>query len=632
MPFQKLQFKPGVNRENTRYANEGGWWSMDRVRFRSGTAESIGGWQQLSTNTFLGCCRMLWNWVTLGSENLLALGTNLKLYIERGGIFFDVTPTRLTTGALTNPFATTSGSAVVTFTYTAHGALVGDFVTFSGATGFNGIATTTLNAQYQIQSVPTANTLTVNMTTANATGSGGGATVVATFQMNTGPVVSVYGVGWGVGTWGGLVGGVATTGWGLAATGTGIVTQGMFQWVAHNFGQDLVCAPRGNTVYYWQPTTGGSITNALATPAATLASFVATAGLLNPPLFASALAVTDNQFLIIGGTNPVGSATYDPMTIRWCDEGNSFQWTPAITNQAGDMKLSSGSQIMELKKMRQEVAIWTDTAVISMQYVGAPVVFSFTTLSSTSSLVGPSAVAVADNVAYWMGDEKFYRYDGHVQTLPCAVRKYVFSNINKSQIAQTYAGVNNEFSEITWFYCSTNAITPDSYVTYNWLEDIWTFGTMARSAWLHSPLRPDPIAAGLDGYVYYHEIGVDDGSVSPAASLNSYIESADFDLGDGEHFSFVSRILPDVDFTNSTATTPLVTLTLTARDTPGSNFIQSNPRTVSQTSSTPFSQFTPMCYTRIRGRQIVYRLDCNTPGTAWQMGTPRLEIRPDGRR
>lgn len=633
MPLQKLQFKPGLNRENTRFTNAGGWWLMDRVRFRSGTAESIGGWMPLTPASFVGVCRMLWNWVTNASENLLAFGTNLKLYIERGGLFWDITPTRLTTTAQTNPFATVSGSAVVTVTYTAHGALAGDFVTFSGAVGFNGITTGTMNAQFQILAVPTVNTFTVTMTAANATSAGGGTLVIMVFQINTGPVVSIYGTGWGVGTWGGMVSGVATTGWGLAAGGTGVVTQGMFQWVGISYGQDFACAPRFGALYYWQPTTGGSLSNALITPAATLNTVATAAGFpTNNPLFAGSLVVTDSQFLVIGGTNPVGSTTFDPLTVRWCDEGNSFQWNPLVTNQAGDYKLASGSSIFTMKKMRQEIVIWTDTAVVSMQYVGAPVVFSFTTLSPTSSLVGVNAVVVADNVAYWMADNKFYRYDGHVQTLPCDVRKYVFEGLNRAQIAQTYAGLNEEYSEVTWFYCSTNATTPDLYVTYNYLENLWTVGTMARSAWLQSPLRPDPIAAGMDGKLYYHELGLDDGSTTPATSLNSYIESAALELGDGQDFSFVSKIIPDVDFDSSTAPIPTVTLTLTARDTPGSNFIQSNPRSVAQTSVTPFSQFTPMCYTRIRGRCIVYRLDCNMPGVAWQMGTPRLEIRPDGMR
>lgn len=633
MPLQKLTFNPGLNRENTRYANEGRWWSMDRARFCYGTIESIGGWQKFSTSTFVGVCRFLWNWITLGSENLLAVGTNLKLYVVRGGLFHDLTPARLSIGALTNPFATTSGSATVTFTYTAHGAYVGDFVTFSGATGFNGIATATLNTQYQIVSVPTADTFTMTMTTASGTGSGGGAAVVATFQIHTGPATAQYGTGWGISTWGGTVSGVATVGWGQAASNSGVITQGAASWVGASFGQDFACAQRFGTLYYWQPTFGGSISNAVNTPIATLNSIASGSGFpTNNPLYAGSIVVTDSQFMIIGGSNPVGSTTFDPLTIRWCDEGNSFSWNPLSTNQAGDYRLSSGSSIYCMKLMRQEVLVWTDTSLISMQYVGAPIVFSFTTLLANSSLASPTAVVTANNAAYWMSNGKFHMYDGAVHTLQNPVRSYVFDNMNMGQMAQVYAGANSEFNEVTWFYCSKNATFPDSYVTYNYVEQLWMIGTMTRSAWLQSTLLQYPIAASNDGYLYNHEQGLDDGSTSPAQSLNSYVESAGVEIGEGSEFSFVSRILPDVDFSGSTAKVPTVSLTLTARDTAGSGFLETDSNHVQQTTTVPFSQFTPMCYTRIRGRQIVFRLDCNTPGTNWTMGVPRIDIRPDGRR
>jgi hypothetical protein len=341
------------------------------------------------------------------------------------------------------------------------------------------------------------------------------------------------------------------------------------------------------------------------------------------------------------------------MLVRWCAQGNPANWTPAATNTAGDQRLTIGSYIYAVEKMRQENLIWTDAALISMQFVGPPVVFSFTTLATNISIASVNAVGVAGNVAYWMGKDKFFVYNGQVQTLPCDVRKYVFGNLNYSQIGQVYAGTNNAFNEITWFYCSAAASTPDRYVTFNYVENLWTFGAMARSAWLDSPLRATPMAAGLDGRLYYHENGFDDGSTSPAQGVVSFLESADFDIGDGEKFSFVQRLIPDIDFDGSTAMTPSVALTLKGRDTPGSQFLQAValpvtqgaltavspilpnqtiPMSTVQAASATFTPFTEQCWMRIRERQLSFRIDCSQVGVSWQLGTPRIDIRSDGRR
>ncbi len=624
MPLQKLTFKPGVNRENTRYTNEGSWWDMDHVRFRSGTPEKIGGWAALGQNTFQGVARHLHNWVTLASENLLSVGTNLKMYIERGQIFWDITPIRVLFTGLVNPFTTgTAGSAVVTVTIAAHGASTGDFVQFAGVADIDGILAATLNAEFQV-TVLGPDTLTIVATPCSAGGvTGGGAAVIAAFQVTTGPSVAVSGVGWGITSWG-------TGGWGNAATGSAIIGAGLRQWVGSNFGQDFICSIRDGGIYYWTaPAPGGSITTALGIRATALS---AQPGVSDAPIIADNLLVTDDEHVIVVGTNAIGSTTEDPMLVRWCAQGNPLNWTPAITNTAGDQRLTAGSYTYALKSMRQENLIWTDTALISMQFVGPPVVFSFTTLADSISIASINAVAVANNIAYWMGKDKFYVYNGKVETLACDVRKFVFSGMNLSQLQQVHAGTNAQFNEVTWWYCSAGSLVCDRYVTYNYLENLWTFGTMPRSAWLDSPLRSNPIGAGTDGKLYYHENGLDDGSAAPAVALPAYLESADFDIGDGEAFSFVERIIPDVDFDASTAAVPTVTLTVKARNTPGANFAQTNARSVSQTAVVPFSQFTEMVWVRLRGRQISFRVESNDVGVTWQLGTPRIGVREDGGR
>lgn len=622
MPLQKLIFRPGVNRENSRYTNEGRWWDMDKIRFRSGTPEKIGGWAPLGSSTFKGVARLLHNWVTLAGENLIAVGTNLKMYLERGTAYYDITPIRYTTGALTNPFTTgTAGSSVVTVTINSHGAITGDFVTFSGSAAVDGILAATLNAEFQV-TVLTANTFTITATPCTAGGiTGGGAAVVAAFQVNTGSDISVVGLGYGVGAYG-------VGGYGLAATtGTGVITTGLRQWRGDNFGQDFIYCIKNAGIYYWSAAIGAPAS--LAVRGTTLASQV---GASDAPTIAADIFVTDDVHVVALGANTRGTSTQDPLLVRWCDEGNPVNWTPSATTTAGDQRLTTGSYIVCGEKMRQENLIWTDTALVSMQFVGPPVIFSFTTLANNLSIVSPTAVAVANNVAYWMGNGKFYVYNGQVQTLPCDVRKYVFNGMNTTQIGQVFTGTNAAFNEVTWYYCGTGSNTVSNYVTYNYVENIWTFGTLARTAWLDTALQSTPVAAAYDGKLYYHEYGFDDGSTAPYSAINAYLESADIDIGDGQNFSFVSRILPDIDFDNSTAVTPSVTITIKARDSAGGNFGETQASTVAQTSIVPFQQFTEQCWVRVRGRQITYRVESTDVGVAWQMGTPRIDVREDGQR
>lgn len=639
MALKKLQFPPGVDRENTRFTNEGKWWDLDRVRFRSGTAESIGGWVLLGPNTFLGVARHLHNWVTLTSENLLSVGTNLKLYIERGQAFFDITPIRATFTP-TNPFTTgAAGSTTVTVTVPGHGAITGDFVTFSGSAAVDGILAATINANHQV-TVSSPNVLTFVATACSAGGVTGGGVVTAAFEPNTGPTIAVTGTGYGVGAYG-------SGGYGLAAIGSGAVTQGLRQWVGWNFGQDFIACIRDGGIYYWAATP--PITTALNTRAAKLSTLSTD---VNCPVIADNIIVTENEFVVLVGANPLGSTVEDPMLVKWSDQGNPLVWTPSITNQAGEQRLSSGSYTYAVERMRQETVIWTDTSVISMQYQGPPVVHAFVTLAENVSIASINAVAVASNVAYWMGKDKFYIYDGQVRPLDCSIRKFVFAGMNATQLAQVYAGTNNQFNEVTWYYCSATSLSPDRYVTYNYQDKAWYYGSMNRTAWLDSPLRPTPIGASTDGKLYYHENGFDDGSVTPVASLNSFIESTDFEIGNGDTFALIDKMIPDIDFDSSTAILPQVLLTLKARNTPGGNFLQQAvPGTgygvvpygtlgygsralgnVLQTSAVPFQQFTEYVYVRVRGRQAAFRLDCNNPGTAWQMGTVRLNTREDGQR
>lgn len=631
MPLKKILFKPGVNRENTRYTTEGGWYDCDKVRFRQGNPEKIGGWTRYATETFLGVCRSLWNWVTLAGFKLVGVGTNLKFYVVKGGQYFDITPLRDTV-VLNGPFAavtTVPFSSTITVTDTGHGAITGDFVTFSGAVSLGGnITAAVLNQNYQI-TVLTTNSYTFtakNPTTgvavvSNASDVGnGGATVTAAYEVNTGPETQQALVGWGAG------------GWGIGAWGIGTVSSNILsplrQWNQDNFGQDLLYGPRGGGLYYWDAAVGTSVRGVNLT----------TLGDADTPLFQNTVLVSDaSRFTIVFGTNDYGGFTLDPMLIRWSDQESAVVWSPAATNQAGSIRLSHGSSIITAIQTRQEIVVFTDSAVYSLQYLGPPVVWGTQLLGDNISIASPNAVALASGIVYWMGVDKFYSYDGRVQTLNCDLRRYVFNDFNQDQSAQVFAGTNEGFNEVWWFYCSANSNTVDRYVIYNYLENNWYYGTMARTAWLDSGLQPYPIAATYLKNLVQHEDGIDDNSTEFPAPINAYISSSEFDIDDGHNFGFIWRVLPDLTFSNSTTDSvnaqPEVTMTLQGLSNSGSGVQSSVGRDVVRASSYVITEeFTGQIFTRIRGRQLIFKIESNQLGTTWQLGAPRMDIRPDGRR
>ena len=728
MPLKKLLFRPGVSREQTRYASEaigpvgsatqavGGWYESEKVRFRSGTPEKIGGWVRISSNTFLGVCRSLFNWVTLQSFNLIGVGTNLKFYIEKGGVYNDVTPLRsyteapvslnnpfdttsgsavinvndtahgLTTGdvatfsgavavggitaealntnhkvtvvgvddytitvsttasstvtggggasvsatytkfnvTLTNPFVATLGSSVITVTDVAHGCVTGDFVTYSGATGLGGnITAAVLNTEHQVTVTGDDTYLITVGATANATdvsGSPGGGTVNAAYQINVGPEIQIPLTGWGAGAWGGGP-------WGVGATSL----SSLRLWSQSNFGEDLIFAPKDGNIYYWDAT-GGVTTRGVALQTLSGASDV--------PTTQKFIYVSDtSRFVFAFGCNDYGSTSQNPMLIRWSDQENAVNWTPAATNQAGNIQLSRGSELITCIQTRQEIVVWTDAALYSLQYVGAPAVWKSELLADNVSIVGQNTAAVASGVVYWMGVDKFYKYDGRVQTLRCDLRQYIFSDINVSQWEQVFAGTNEGFNEVWWYYCSQGSTVVDKYVIYNYAEDIWYYGTLGRTAWLDSGLRDYPLAATYRNNLVNHEQGVDDNETGTPLPIAASIGSSEFDIDDGHNFGFIWRVIPDLTFRGSTGSlTPQCTMTLIPMQNSGSGF--NNPLSTAGTSSAtiqriataPIEEFTGQVYIRVRGRQIIFRVESNRLGTAWQLGAPRIDITKDGRR
>jgi hypothetical protein len=611
MPLQKILFKPGVNRENTRYTTEGGWYECDKVRFRQGNPEVIGGWTRISTSTFLGVCRSLWNWVTLTSQNLIGVGTNLKFYIENGGVYNDITPIRVTTTLGTDPF-TGNGTTTVTVTANSHGGITGDFVTFSGVTGTYAAL---LNGEFQI-TVLTVNTYTITVASAIPAGATGGSAVSAAYQINTGPATVVPLTGWGAGTWG-------TGPWSI---GTPSTTQSDLRlWSQANFGEDLIFGPRKGGIYYWDATTGLSVRGVL------LSSL---SGASDVPTIQNDIFVSDiNRFVFAMGCNDYGSSVIDPMLIRWSDQEDAVNWTPSATNQAGSLRLSHGSEIVAAVQARQEVVVFTDSSIYSLQYLDAPIFWGAQLLGDNISIVGPNAAVIASGVVYWMGVDKFYAYDGRVQTLNCDLRRYVFSDFNQAQAQQVFAGTNEGFNEVWWFYPSANSLTIDKYVVYNYVEKIWYYGTLGRTAWLDSGLRDYPMGATYNQNLVNHEQGLDDNETATTTAINAYISSSEFDIGDGHNFGFVWRILPDLTFENSTANTPTVNMTLYGLYNSGSGSVDNAGQPVVRGSTYVITEeFTGQIYTRVRGRQMIFKIDSNTLGTTWQLGAPRIDIRPDGRR
>ena len=697
--LKKLTLKPGVNRENTRYTNENGWYESDKVRFRQGTPEKVGGWARISASTFVGVCRSLWNWVTLGAQNLLGVGTNLKFYIENGGVYYDVTPIRAT-ATLTGPFTTVNTSNIVTVLDATGGYTNGDYVTFTGATAVGGL---TISGEYQLTHISGATSYTITAASPATSSATGGGTVYASYQISTGPAYAVPLSGWGAGTWGSGV-------WGTSAS----TTDALRIWNSDNFGQDLLYGPRGLPLYYWNATIGNIpstvsitiaspaiVTAALNLPDATAIQLQTTGALptglivgttyytkyisstsfnlaLTPggaaintsgsqsgitqisprgvpvsalngassvPLYQNSFIISDaSRFVLVFGTNDFGSTVLDPMLVRWSDQESTVEWYPAATNQAGSLRLSHGSRIVTVMQSRQELLVWTDSTLYSLQYLGAPIVWGSQLLADNVSIAGPNASAVAANVVYWMGVDKFYKYDGQVQTLRCDLRQYIYSDINPQQYDQVYAGTNEGFNEIWWFYCSENSNTVDKYVVYNYLEDVWYYGSMARTAWLDTGLRNYPIAATYAGNIVNHEFGVDDGTLAVPVAIEASITSAQFDIDDGHNFAFAWRMLPDLTFRGSTdGTVPSLTMQLLPLKNSGSGY--NVPKSVGGTSADALQAVTAtqtypidldtyngQINIRIRGRQMAMRIVSNQLGTQWQLGSPRIDLRADGRR
>jgi hypothetical protein len=628
MALKKLAFEPGVNRESTSYAAEGTWYTCDKVRFRSRKPEKIGGWTPLSANTFLGTARTMWAWTTNAGYNNVGIGTHLKYYVENNGSYYDITPLRSSPTLGTNPF-TTNGTTTVTVNHTAHGAITGDFVTFSGSVGFNGLTSGDLDKEFQV-TVLNANQYTIVVsTTPSGSGSGGGAAVVAAYQINTGTQLAVQSFGWGAGIWNGLNGlgvPVGTTGWGIGST-TGVATP-LRLWNAHNYGQNLVYGPRGGALYYWD---ASNLPTNFSSRGVLVSSL---AGATDVPLFQNELLVSDtSRFVLVFGTNEIGSSTIDPLLIRWSDQEDITDWTPAITNQAGGIKLSSGSKIVSAISTKQEVVVFTDSAVYSMQYVGPPYVWNLSQSADNVSVMSPHSMAVANNIVYWMGLDKFYMYSGRVETLPCSLRQYVFTDINLDQRDQVICGTNEGYTEIWWFYCSSGNVTatPDRYVVFNHLDRAWYYGTMQRTAWLDSGLRQWPMGI-QSNRILYHENGTDDNTTGTPVAMNSYIESADFDIDDGDKMAFCWRMIPDLTFNGSTVTDPDVTVVVKPRDFSGVNYKPEAPEAVIRSVQAPVEQYTKQVFLRFRGRQMAFRIENNSIGTQWQLGNPRIDIRSDGRK
>ena len=622
MPLQKILFKPGVNRENTRYTTEGGWYECDKIRFRQGNPESIGGWQRISSSTFLGVCRSLWNWVTLGNLNLISLGTNLKFYIENGGAYSDITPIRETTTINNNPFALTA-STTVTVTDNNHGCNTGDFVTFSGAVDIGGAGTNVtaavLNQEFQV-TVINVNTYTIALpvvpnATAIAGSPGGGAAVSAAYQLNSGPAAAVPLTGWGAGGW-------SAGAWGVG--GTSDTTLRL--WTQSNWGEDLIFGPRGGGMYYWDATTGVGVRGY---------NLATASGASDVPVAQNTIFISDiSRFVFAMGCNDYGASTLDPMLIRWSDQEDAVNWTPVATNQAGSLRLSHGSEIVTAVQARQEIVVFTDSSVYSLQYLGPPLVWGAQLLGDNISIISPNAAVIASGIVYWMGVDKFYAYDGRVQTLNSDLRRYVFGDFNKAQAAQVFSGTNEGFNEVWWFYCAEGEDTIGKYVVYNYAENNWYYGTMARTAWLDSGLRDYPIAAtAYSNNLVNHEQGLDDNETGTPVALNAYISSSEFDIQDGHQFGFVWRVLPDLTFGNSTAASPTVNMTLYGLYNSGSGVVDSANQDVIKGSTYVITEeFTGQIYTRVRGRQMIFKIGSNQLGTAWQLGAPRIDIRPDGRR
>jgi hypothetical protein len=701
MPLTKLQFRPGINRDITSYSNEGGWRDGDKVRFRLGYPEKIGGWQKFSDATYQGAARALHNWIALDGSNYLGVGTHLKYYIEEGTTFNDITPIRETTAAGDVTFAATSGSSIITVTDTSHGCQQNDFVTYTGAVSLGGNVTAAiLNVEHQITRVIDADTYEITVSvTANASDTGnGGSSVVGEYQINVGLNTTVGGTGWGAGSYGGASGhtpaattlsanitagaatipltstaGFPTSGYvvingeiiqytGVSSPNLTGATRGLFGttasthssgdtvteatygygmpsslstttqirlWSHDNFGEDLLINPRDSFIYYWDKSGGaGARAVELSTLSGTKTSV---------PTICKQVMVSDRDRHVLAfgcdGINASSSATQgneiqDPLLIRFSDQEDPLQWYPSATNTAGDLRLGSGSTFVKAIETKREILVWTDTALSSLRFIGPPFTFGLQQLANNITIIGPNAAVATEDFVFWMGLDNFYVYAGQTAQLPCTVKDKVFADINLTEFDKVYGAVNSEFGEVFWLYPSASSTENDRYVVYNYLDKIWYYGTIERTAWLDRGTRDFPIAAE-SGYLYNHEFGYD----ADGQAMDSYIESAAMDIGDGDHFAYIRRVIPDLTFTGSTnISSPQATFTIKARNFPGEDFGNTAAGTTSRTSVSPVEEFTNQLDLRIRGRSFALRVESNALESKWKLGSPRVDIRQDGRR
>lgn len=631
MPFQKLQFRPGVNRDQTNYTNEGGWYECDKIRFRSGFPQKVGGWLRNGLFTIAGACYEMFNWITSYGDDFLALGTNKKVYIEAGLNLYDITPIRqtFTSPATNNCVDVTNTSRNVNINIVAHGAELGDYVTLSGIVGpIGGIPASDLNKEHVITAIVNDDNFTITVATAatSTVSNAGGTAITAAFQIHIGYAYSTYGYGWGTSTWG------------RGTWGSGSTTPVNFpqqDWWFDNFDNDLAMNIRNGAIYYWERGTLTTPITALNTRAVLLSGLTIN-GIAPADVPDQAMQIMVSQgdkHLVAFGATPFGGGDYDPLLIRWSDQDQPNYWTPEITNSAGYLRVSRGSRIVRALPTRQETVVFTDASMYSFQFLGTTDVFSLQELSDNISIAGPRAATSVNNVVYWMGTDKFYAYSGRVETLPCTLRNHVFNNLNFNQLDQIACGTNEGWNEVWWFYPTADSNFNNAYVVYNHLERIWYYGTMARSAWDDSPLRNFPMAVkttytsdtDATGILYDHEKGTNDDTLP----MTAYITSSDFDITDGEHFTLMKRLIPDVDFSGSTAAAPEATITIKPHNFPGAAYGTSGTGRVIQST---VNQYTNQLYIRARARQLGFEIRSTDLNTQWQLGSPRIDGQPDGER
>jgi len=624
MPLQKLKFAPGIDRERTRYANEGTYWDCDKIRFKSGLPQKIGGWADYAPGglTFDGVCRAIAMLDCNCGSSLVFLGTHLKFYVESGGLLFDITPVIDTNALAANAFTTdTAEPTLIQVNDPTGTTAAGEFVVISGvAEPVNGVPAAEINGVHRVVSAG-AGTFKVTVTTApTSSGTTGSATV--SYLVPVGSAVYTVGLGWSADGWG-------TSGWGSpAAVGIGAQIR---LWNIAQYGEAIIFGPRGGPLYFWQFVDQASLT----TRGTAIAD---TAGANHVPLYHNDVLVSDqSRFVITIGSNDYGETDPNPMLVRWSDQENYLEWEPQALTQAGSMVLSTGSELVTLRQARQEVLVWSDIALYSMQFIGAPLVFQFNLIADNTTIMGQNATVVVDNVGYWMGRDKFYIYTGRVEVLPCSVHRYVFEDFNYDQSEQVYCGVVRKFGEVVWFYCSKESVFIDRYVVFNYEENCWYYGTIERTAWFDTGTKDYPVAAGYDpvsetGKLYYHEFGNDDSTTAPATPISAFIETADFDIDDGERFAFVTRILPDLTFIGSEALNPQATLELLSRRFSGAGYEDDNPSPVVRSHAAPVEQYTEQVFVRYRGRQMAFRISSDGRGVMWQLGAPRIQVRTDGRK